>query len=70
MNAGHLVNITEEADAEWKGWLGNNINIPELSRNGSLYLAPQDAFTEEIWVYNDMIKDLGCLIYTSPSPRD
>ena len=59
MNAGHLVNITEEADAEWKGWLGNNINIPELSRNGSLYLAPQDAFTEEIWVYNDMIKDLG-----------
>ena len=59
MNAGHLVNITEEADAEWKGWLGNNINIPELSRNGNLYLAPQDAFTEEIWVYNDMIKDLG-----------
>ena len=59
MNAGHLVNITEEADAEWKGWLGNNINIPELSRNGSLYLAPQDAFTEEIWVYNDMINDLG-----------
>ena len=59
MNAGHLVNITEEADAEWKGWLGNNINIPELSRNGNLYLAPQDAFTEEIWVYNDMIEDLG-----------
>ena len=59
MNAGHLVNITEEADSEWKGWLGNNINIPELSRNGNLYLAPQDAFTEEIWVYNDMIKDLG-----------
>ena len=59
MNAGHLVNITEEADAEWKGWLGNNINIPELSRNGNLYLAPQDAFTEEIWVYNDMIADLG-----------
>ena len=82
MNAGHLVNITEEADSEWKGWLGNNINIPELSRNGNLYLAPQDAFTEEIWVYNDMIEDLGfelpafgdsytvCLLYTSPSPRD
>ena len=59
VNAGHLVNITAEADDEWKSWLGNNINIPELSRNGNLYLAPQDAFTEEIWVYNDMIADLG-----------
>ena len=59
MGAGHLVNITAEADDEWKSWLGNNINIPELSRNGNLYLAPQDAFTEEIWVYNDMIEDLG-----------
>ncbi len=59
MGAGHLVNITAEADDEWKSWLGSNINIPELSRNGNLYLAPQDAFTEEIWVYNDMIEDLG-----------
>ena len=59
VNAGHLVNITAEADDEWKGWLGSNINIPELSRGGNLYLAPQDAFTEEIWVYNDMIADLG-----------
>ena len=59
VNAGHLVNITAEADDEWKSWLGSNINIPELSRNGNLYLAPQDAFTEEIWVYNDMIEDLG-----------
>ena len=59
VNAGHLVNITNEADDEWKGWLGSNINIPELSRGGNLYLAPQDAFTEEIWVYNDMIADLG-----------
>ena len=59
VNAGHLVNLSEAADAEWKGWLGNNINIPELGRNGNLYMAPQDAFTEEIWVYNDMIADLG-----------
>ena len=59
VNAGHLVNITAEADDGWKGWLGSNINIPELSRGGNLYLAPQDAFTEEIWVYNDMIADLG-----------
>ena len=48
VNAGHLVNITAEADDEWKSWLGSNINIPELSRDGNLYLAPQDAFTEEI----------------------
>ncbi len=59
VNAGHLANLSELADAEWKGWLGNNINIPELGRNGNLYMAPQDAFTEEIWVYNDMIADLG-----------
>ncbi len=59
VNAGHLANLSELADSEWKGWLGNNINIPELGRNGNLYMAPQDAFTEEIWVYNDMIADLG-----------
>ena len=59
VNAGHLVNITAEADDEWKSWLGSNINIPELSRNGKLYLAPHYAFTEEIWVYNDMIEDIG-----------
>jgi len=67
MGAGHLVNITAEADDEWKSWLGSNINIPELSRNGNLYLAPQDAFTEEIWVYNDMIEDLG---FTLPAFGD
>ena len=38
VNAGHLANLSELADAEWKGWLGNNINIPELGRNGNLYI--------------------------------
>jgi len=59
VKAGHLVNLSAEMDDEWRTWLGNNINIPELGRNGNLYMAPQDAFTEEIWVYKDMIADLG-----------
>ena len=59
VNAGHLLNLTDAIDDEWKGWLGNNINIPELNRDGKMYMAPQDAFTEEIWVYKDMIADLG-----------
>ena len=59
VNAGHLLNLTDAIDDEWKSWLGDNINIPELNRNGNMYMAPQDAFTEEIWVYKDMIADLG-----------
>ena len=57
--AGHLLNLTEIMDDEWKSWLGESANIPDLSKDGSLYLAPQDAFTEQIWVYKDMIADLG-----------
>ena len=59
VNEGHLLNLTDAIDDEWKSWLGDNINIPELNRNGIMYMAPQDAFTEEIWVYKDMIADLG-----------
>jgi len=57
--AGHLLNLTEIMDDEWKSWLGESASIPDLMKDGSLYLAPQDAFTEQIWVYKDMIADLG-----------
>ena len=60
VSAGHLVNLTEIMDDEWKSWLGEeSASIPALSVDGNLYLAPQDAFTEQIWVYRDMIADLG-----------
>ena len=37
VNAGHLVNITAEADDEWKSWLGSNINIPDLDSFANLH---------------------------------
>ncbi|MDC1296562.1 extracellular solute-binding protein [Alphaproteobacteria bacterium] len=58
-NAGHLVDLTAAMDSEWQSWLGTSASIPALSRNGALLVAPQDAFTEELWVYKDMIADLG-----------
>ena len=53
-----------------------NQNIPSISIDGGLskYLAQVKAFpmlsAEEEYMLAKSYKDRGCLLYTSPSPRD
>lgn len=57
--AGALRDLTKDIDAEWKKWLGPAYDFSGLRYGGKLLIVPQDVWTEALWYYKDMLKDIG-----------
>ena len=57
--SGNIVALSDVMDDEWKGWLGKAYDFEGGRWNGKLWIAPQDAQTEVIWVYKDMLAEIG-----------
>lgn len=57
--SGALVPLSDIMDDQWKNWLGKAYYFNGARVNGKLWVAPQDAQTECIWIYKDMLEACG-----------
>ena len=57
--SGNLVPLSDIMDEEWKNWLGKAYEFNGARWNGKLWVAPQDAQTECIWIHKDMLEACG-----------
>lgn len=60
--SGNLVPISDIIDDEWKSWLGKSYDFNGTRFNGKLWVVPQDAQTELIWIYKDMLEAVGIAV--------
>ncbi len=56
---GNIIPLSDTMDEEWKGWLGKAYYFNGARWNDKLWVAPQDAQTELIWIHKDLLEDLG-----------
>jgi len=59
--SGNIVNLTAALDEnpEWRSWLGKAEFFLGGRADNKLWIAPQDAQTECIWIHKDMLEDCG-----------
>jgi len=57
--SGSLVAISDIWDEEWKSWLGKAASFNGALVDGKLWVAPQDAQTECVWIHKDMLEAAG-----------
>lgn len=57
--SGNIIAISDILDPEWKKWLGKAEFFNGARYNDILWVAPQDAQTELIWIHKDMLKAIG-----------
>ena len=57
--SGNIIALSDIMDSEWKGWLGKAYYFNGARAEGKLWVAPQDAQTELVWIHKDMLEDLG-----------
>lgn len=57
--AGSLRDLTKDIDPEWKSWLGPAYDFAGLRHGGKILIIPQDVWTEALWYYKDMLKNIG-----------
>jgi len=55
----NLVCLSDVMDEEWKSWLGKAYYFNGARVDGKLWVAPQDAQTECIWIHKDMFEACG-----------
>lgn len=60
-NSGNIINLTAvlDEDPEWRGWLGKAEFFLGGRSDDKLWIAPQDAQTECIWIHKDMLEACG-----------
>jgi ABC-type glycerol-3-phosphate transport system substrate-binding protein len=56
---GNIIALSDIMDNEWQGWLGKAYYFNGARWNDKLWVAPQDAQTELVWIHKDMLEDLG-----------
>lgn len=56
---GNIIALSDVIDKDWKKWLGKAFNFTGGRWDGKLWIAPQDAQTELIWVYADLMEKAG-----------
>lgn len=66
--SGNIIAITDILDEEWKGWLGKAEFFNGARYNDKLWVSPQDAQTECIWIYKDMIESIGKVVPAMEQP--
>jgi len=57
--SGALVPLSDIMDDEWKSWLGKAYYFNGARVNDKLWIAPQDAQSECIWIHKDMLEACG-----------
>lgn len=55
----NIIPLSDRMDDEWKKWLAKAYYFTGGRWNDKLWIAPQDAQTELIWVYSDLIEKAG-----------
>jgi raffinose/stachyose/melibiose transport system substrate-binding protein len=56
---GALMDLTRSIDSEWNKWLGASFDFSGLRYEGKILVIPQDVWTEALWYYKDMLKNIG-----------
>jgi len=57
--SGALVPLSDIMDDEWKSWLGKAYYFNGARVNDKLWIAPQDAQSECIWIHKEMLEACG-----------